>query len=128
MVVQRGGLVDGDSKIMKTTIMKTDGVHLTLTHTLELGLAEISGPNYCTKAFSGTSEFTWPRGKYCIARYGGSCPSGFYGGHIHWDDEDSGNINGKQDPIPDGNYDRNTRIYYCCRGDGDVNEPMLLPP
>ena len=28
---------------MRTTIMKTDGVHLTLTHTSELGLAEISG-------------------------------------------------------------------------------------
>ena len=42
MVVQRGGLVDGDSKTMKTTITKTDGVHLTLTHTLELGLAETS--------------------------------------------------------------------------------------
>ena len=43
MVVQQGGLVDGGSKIMKTTGMKTDGVHLTLTRTSELGLAEISG-------------------------------------------------------------------------------------
>ena len=42
MVVQQGGLVDGDSKTMKTTGMQIDGVHLTLTHTSELGLAEIS--------------------------------------------------------------------------------------
>ena len=47
---------------------------------------------------------------------------------MHWDDEDSGNINRKHDPVPDGNYDRNTRINFCCRSDGNVNEPMLLPP
>ena len=52
MVVQRGGLVDGDSKIMRTIITKTDGVRLTLTHTLELGLlglVEISGPTTVQK-------------------------------------------------------------------------------
>lgn len=81
----------------------------------------------CTKTSSGTSSFIRPRGKYCIARYGSSCPSGFYGGYIHWDDEDN-NINGKQYPIPDGNYDRNTGINYCCRSDGNITEPMLLPP
>ena len=49
MVVQRGGLVDGGSRTMRTTIMQTDGVHLTLTHTSELGLAEISGPTTVQK-------------------------------------------------------------------------------
>ena len=49
MVVQQDGLVDGGSKIMKTTGMKTDGIHLTLTHTSELGLAEISGPTTVQK-------------------------------------------------------------------------------
>ena len=34
---------------MKTTGMITDGVHLTLTHTSELGLAEISGPTTVQK-------------------------------------------------------------------------------
>ena len=42
--MQQGGLVDGDSKTMKTTGMQIDGVHLTLTHTSELGLSEISRP------------------------------------------------------------------------------------
>ena len=83
---------------------------------------------YCTKTSDGTSGFAWPRGKYCIARYGGSCPSGFYKGYIHWDDENSDNINRKHDPVPDGNYDCNTRINFCCRSDGNVNEPMLLLP
>ena len=49
MVVQWVGLVDGDSKIMRTIITKTDGVHLTLTHTLELGLAETSEPTTVQK-------------------------------------------------------------------------------
>ena len=41
--------MDGGSKIMKTTGMQTDGDHLTLTHTLELGLAEISRPTTVQK-------------------------------------------------------------------------------
>ena len=49
MVVQQDGLVDRGSKIMKTIGMKTDGLHLTLTHTSELGLAEISGPTTVQK-------------------------------------------------------------------------------
>ena len=49
MVVQQDGLVDRGSKIMKTIGMQTDGVHLTLTHTSELGLAEISGPTTVQK-------------------------------------------------------------------------------
>lgn len=82
---------------------------------------------YCTKTISGNSGFTWPRGRYCIAQYGESCPSGFFSGYRHWDDEDSNNENSLQLPVPDGNYDRNTRINYCCRSDGDVNKPILLP-
>ena len=35
------------------------------------------------------------RGKYCIARYVSSCPSGFDGGYMHCD-EDSSNANAKQ--------------------------------
>jgi len=49
VVVQEGGLVDGGSKIMKTPGMKTDGVHLTLTHTSKLRLAEISRPTTVQK-------------------------------------------------------------------------------
>ena len=41
--------MDGGSKTMRTIITKTDGVHLTLTHTLELGLAEISKPTTVQK-------------------------------------------------------------------------------
>ena len=60
---------------------------------------------------------TWPRGSYCIFRYGGSCPRGFDKGFIHWDDEDSRNANKRSGVLPDGRYDRNTRIQFCCRND-----------
>ena len=41
--------MDGGSKTMRTITTKTDGVHLTLTHILELGLAEISKPTTVQK-------------------------------------------------------------------------------
>ena len=83
---------------------------------------------YCTKTSIGSSgSSAWPRGKYCIARYGGSCPSGFSSGYIYWDDEDSRNTNSKQDPLPDGYYGSDTRVYYCCRSDGSTSVGMSLP-
>lgn len=83
---------------------------------------------YCTKTFSSESGFTWPKGNYCIARYGGRCPSSFSGGSIYWDDEDRKNSNKLQHPIPDGEYGSNTRIQYCCRSDGSANGEIMLPP
>ena len=83
---------------------------------------------YCTKTFSSGSVFTWPKGTYCIARYGGSCPSGFVAGAIYWDDEDSNNNNKLERPIPDGEYSSNTKIEYCCRNDGSPTNEILLPP
>ena len=29
--------------------------------------------------------------------------------------------------LPDGTYDRNTKILYCCRNDGSTNKPLRLP-
>ena len=83
---------------------------------------------YCTKTHSSGSGFTWPKGNYCIARYGGSCPSGFQDGSIFWDDEDDSNKNNLVHPLPDGDYGKNTRIYYCCRSDGSSANEILLPP
>ena len=66
-------------------------------------------------------------GVYCIYRKGGSCPPGFSSGWIKWDDEDSGNINDLGGTVPDGVYDHDTLIYYCCRGDDDKANLMSLP-
>ena len=83
---------------------------------------------YCTKTSVGNvGSSAWPRGHYCIARYGGTCPTGFLTGHKFWDDEDAFNSNSKQDPVPDGNYGSNTRIQYCCRSDGSTSVGIELP-
>ena len=82
---------------------------------------------YCTKTSIGSSGVSWPRGRYCIARHGGSCPTGFQDGYLHWDDEDSSNANGLHHPLPDGSYGRNTLVHFCCRSDGNVNEAIVLP-
>lgn len=41
--------------------------------------------------------------------------TGFAIGSIFWDDEDKNNANGRGGTLPEGNYDGNTRILYCCR-------------
>ncbi|OPL32926.1 hypothetical protein AM593_08842, partial [Mytilus galloprovincialis] len=81
---------------------------------------------YCTKtSYSGSGS--WPRGNYCIARKGGSCPSGFSTGFIYWDDEDNANANSHGGVLPDGEYGRNTKIQYCCRSDGSAYNSMNRP-
>jgi CUB/sushi domain-containing protein len=40
---------------------------------------------------------------------------GFSSGYVYWDDEDLNNDNSRGGALPDGTYDKNTRIYYCCR-------------
>ena len=38
-------------------------------------------------------------------------------GYLHWDDEDRRNANKRSGTLPDGVYNRNTKIYFCCRND-----------
>ena len=86
--------------------------------------------HYCTKTAIGNANTDghWPAGKYCIAQYGGSCPSGFQSSSILWDDEDDRNRNSKQSTIPKTSSDLgNIRVYYCCRSDGNANTEIVLP-
>ena len=84
--------------------------------------------SYCVKTFSGHSvQGRWPAGCYCIARKGGSCPRGFRSGSVFWDDEDNRNTNSFSGTLPDGVYNRNTKIYYCCRSDGRTSRAISLP-
>ena len=88
--------------------------------------------------------FDWPEGSYCIARREGSCPpmtpsfggnpaprSSFQQGNITWDDKKScilrNNNNKKWGRLPDGKFDKNTVIDFCCRSDGRSSTPMMLP-
>ena len=66
-------------------------------------------------------------GKYCIYKKGGSCPISLTSGYIRWDDEDNNNKNNQTGTLPDGVYDCNTKIEFCCRTDGDKNNPVSLP-
>ena len=99
-----------------------------LTSYIRMDLGSNYKTYYCTKTSTGNiGSSAWPRGYYCIARYGDSCPYGFSTGHKYWDDEDSSNANSKQDPLPDGYYDSNTIIQYCCRSDGSTSVGIELP-
>ena len=83
--------------------------------------------HYCVKTSIGSTSTTWPAGKYCIARKGGSCPTGFSSGSVYWDDEDTQNVNSFSGTLPDGDYNKNTRIYFCCRSDGSTSTAITLP-
>ena len=48
-------------------------------------------------------------------------------GNVKWDDEDFWNLNQRGGEIPDGVYNKNTRIYYCCQKDGLKTIPISLP-
>ena len=81
---------------------------------------------YCTFSQSSGGR-DWPPGSYCVARKGGSCPSGFDEGSVLWDNEDTFNNNIHIGNLPDGVYDCNTRVYYCCRNDSPINVTIALP-
>ena len=65
-------------------------------------------------------------GQYCIFKKG-NCPKGLKKGYVFWDDENGKNINKKGGTLPDGIYDQDTLVYYCCRTDGDKYTPIPLP-
>ena len=81
---------------------------------------------YCVKTSRKKNNIQWPRGTYCIAKKG-RCPRGFREGGIHWDDYNFFNKNWRWGELPDGRYNRDTTVKYCCRSDGNHKAPMALP-
>ena len=53
--------------------------------------------------------------------------SGFLRGAIKWDDENTHNKNRESGSLPDGTYNRDTYIKYCCRSDGSAYTAIELP-
>ena len=52
-------------------------------------------------------------------------------GFVYWDDSDPDgvnkkNFNDKNGTLPDGVYNSNTRIEFCCRTDGNKNDAIAL--
>ena len=43
------------------------------------------------------------------------------------DDADIDNLNACNGTLPDGKFDDDTMFYYCCRSDGSLYEPIVLP-
>ena len=65
-------------------------------------------------------------GQYCIYKRG-TCPKGLTEGYIFFDDENLKNQNEMGGVLPDGEYTKDTKLFYCCRTDGDKAEPISLP-
>ena len=81
---------------------------------------------YCTFTIPSNNNASWPSGSYCVGRYGASCPQGFTEGVVFWDDDNEGS-NIVSGAIPYGKYECDTRIHYCCRSDGSIDTPIVLP-
>merc|ERR1712198_744623 len=83
---------------------------------------------FCMKTTSNVDDYTWtwPAGSYCIYKKG-SCPADFTSGYIYWDDEDDNNGNSYSGTRPDGSYGSNTKIEFCCREDGIIDNAIFLP-
>ena len=91
---------------------------------LFLSLSTVSN---CSGQFGQFSIYTlFSLGQYCIFKKG-DCPKGLKKGYVFWDDENGKNINKKGGTLPDGIYDQDTLVYYCCRTDGDKYTPISLP-
>ncbi|KAL9950252.1 hypothetical protein ACROYT_G042727 [Oculina patagonica] len=69
---------------------------------------------------------TWPQGKYCIYRRNEHCPEGLSSGWVFWNDDEF-DFNDKDGTLPDGSYVHFTEIKFCCRTDGNKNDPIYLP-
>ncbi|XP_072048398.1 uncharacterized protein [Amphiura filiformis] len=82
---------------------------------------------FCIKTVLDVNENAWPAGEYCIFRFGGSCPYGMSEGRVGWDDEDSDNENSHGGTLPDGVYDSNTHIDFCCQTSGSASASINLP-
>ncbi|XP_064620464.1 uncharacterized protein LOC135483446 [Lineus longissimus] len=83
--------------------------------------------SFCTKSLED-GEFAWQKGQYCIFKVK-QCPDGFEEGSLTWDDYGSKEENLKKfdGSMPEGEYAKNTKIYFCCRNDGLAGNPIFLP-
>ncbi|CAG2230280.1 unnamed protein product [Mytilus edulis] len=79
---------------------------------------------YCTKQSPAVQD---PGHVEIIVLQDMMVPARFCTGFIYWDDEDNANANQKSGVLPDGVYNRNTKINYCCRSDGSSYSYINLP-
>ena len=89
---------------------------------------------FCIKADDLTAieknRKQWPKGQYCIYKKGSNCPAGMLSGSVLWDDENG--VNGKNKNsnfgvLPEGVYNQDTKIFFCCHITGSYDSPIELP-
>ncbi|CAB3996597.1 Hypothetical predicted protein, partial [Paramuricea clavata] len=103
----------------------SNGSHMLGAITVKRGNRDVNR-TFCMKQNTGIQAKFWPKGSYCIYK-SAACPNFMTSGWAYWDDEDGNNINRKGGFLPDGVYDRNTKIYYCCQTDGNWYDSIELP-
>ncbi|XP_071106480.1 uncharacterized protein [Haliotis cracherodii] len=70
----------------------------------------------------------WEAGRYCILRFNGTCPDGFEEGFVEMNNHECNATNVTVGVLPDGNYTcTTTRMEFCCRYDGEIERPIVLP-
>ena len=87
---------------------------------------------FCVKNDTETDESRpkWPDGTYCIYKKGYFCPQGFHEGYVLWDDNNGingTNNNSRTGELPEGVYNRDTLIYFCCKKTGSAMKRISLP-
>ena len=73
------------------------------------------------------SRPSWPEGRYCVYKKGNSCPYGLTEGWVFWDDKNMANKNTKEGVLPNGTYNEDTKIFFCCQTVGSVFQTIYLP-
>ncbi|XP_050388454.1 uncharacterized protein LOC126807724 [Patella vulgata] len=78
----------------------------------------------CTSDEDNKSEVPWEPGVYCILRKGGKCPAGFTESFIQYGETTAPETTGA---VPDGVFEQQTRLFFCCRSDGFQDLAVRLP-
>ncbi|XP_028399737.1 uncharacterized protein LOC114523097 isoform X2 [Dendronephthya gigantea] len=84
---------------------------------------------FCIKQnLTGIQRGSWPNGEYCIYKSEDSrCPEDMSSGWVKWNDEDWANANNKGGSLPQGVYNNETLIHYCCQTNGKWSDSIELP-
>ncbi len=106
-----------------------------ITRELSIRVGNVITLGYCVKENEDMDlgiGFDWPEGRYCIARKGKFCPlENFNEGSITWNDKKTSFTRRSKNSVwgilPEGVYDKDTKIEFCCRNDGRPSDPILLP-
>ncbi|GFR96298.1 metalloendopeptidase [Elysia marginata] len=77
---------------------------------------------------SPPTEKAWPGANLCLYRRGGECPDGFTEGFVQYNDLPTEvSPNTKSGELPDGVFDDNTKLEYCCANTGFSRDKLHLP-